>query len=159
MRTNPRVILILKQASSAVRLHKTLAQKLVFTESCSETSFQRNMKVLKATFFKIGFIQFNSLIVVTKSWHIWVVLTELMKSLTSSLHNSWREAEAIAAVPNTQFTAYITRRPAMHPSIIWTKQEQHWSDLWIHWFTSQLYPVQSKCQKLFKLKFWTQNTS
>ena len=32
MRTTPRVILILKQASSAARLHKTLAQKLVLTE-------------------------------------------------------------------------------------------------------------------------------
>ena len=31
MRTTPRVILILKQASSAARLHKNLAQKLVLT--------------------------------------------------------------------------------------------------------------------------------
>ena len=31
MRTTPRVILILKQASSAARLHKTLAQKIVVT--------------------------------------------------------------------------------------------------------------------------------
>ena len=31
MRTTPRVILILKQASSAARLHKTLAQKTVVT--------------------------------------------------------------------------------------------------------------------------------
>ena len=31
MRTTPRVILILKQASSAARLHKTLAQKQVLT--------------------------------------------------------------------------------------------------------------------------------
>ena len=31
MKTTPRVILILKQASSAVRLHKTLAQKIVVT--------------------------------------------------------------------------------------------------------------------------------
>ena len=33
MRTTPRVILILKQASSAARLHKTLAQKLHLTET------------------------------------------------------------------------------------------------------------------------------
>ena len=33
MRTTPRVILILKQASSAARLHKTLAQKIVVTTS------------------------------------------------------------------------------------------------------------------------------
>ena len=31
MMTTPRVILILKQAPSAARLHKTLAQKLVLT--------------------------------------------------------------------------------------------------------------------------------
>ena len=33
MGTTPRVILILKQASSAARLHKTLAQKIVVTVS------------------------------------------------------------------------------------------------------------------------------
>ena len=40
MRTTPRVILILKQASSAARPHKTLAQKLAMTGG---TFFSQNL--------------------------------------------------------------------------------------------------------------------
>ena len=38
MRMTPRVILILTQASSAARLHKTLAQKLVMTHMANGSS-------------------------------------------------------------------------------------------------------------------------
>ena len=50
MRATPRVILILKQASSAVRLHKTRAQKLAMTVI--------NRKLAKIRVFKGGFFHF-----------------------------------------------------------------------------------------------------
>ena len=50
MRATPRVILILKQASSAVRLHKTRAQKLAMTDI--------NRKLAKIRVFKRGFFHF-----------------------------------------------------------------------------------------------------
>ena len=45
MRTTPRVILILKQASSAARLHKTLAQKVVLTDSRTFIIVQRDTHI------------------------------------------------------------------------------------------------------------------
>ena len=52
MRTTPKVILILKQASSTARLHKTLAQKIVVTVVCQ--IFEEGMTINNVILFYEG---------------------------------------------------------------------------------------------------------
>ena len=67
MRTTPRVILILKQASSAARLHKTLAQKMAMTvasEMNRSRSRERTYVVVSPT--AVFFPEKNNLLVIAR---------------------------------------------------------------------------------------------